>query len=109
MAQLLSVVLKLLQCHVFFAALLRGASGVLRVQETFVVSTFAADGFTTFDLPGGKRRFSLIPFKEDFVSITDFRVRADDICADGSSFKLDIRYYSKTEVVSLSLLRKRTI
>ena len=83
-----------------FSVLLRGATGLLRPQDSFVVATLSASGFTLLQLPAGRNTIVLVPFQIGFVTLSNFQLRVDEICADGSALTVQVEYYTRTTVVS---------
>ena len=84
----------------FISVLLRGFAGELRPQDSLIVATFGADGFTRFDLPANTFTFVLVPFQVDSVRITGFQLRASEICSNGQPLSVRVEYYTTQQVVS---------
>ena len=86
---------------VIFAALLQGYGGVLRPQETSVACAVESGGFTRFDFAGSSS-FSLVPFQEEFVSITSFQLSLTQVASNGAAVSVRVDYFTRTTVVSSS-------
>ena len=89
--------------NIRFSALLRGVSGLLRPQGPGITALFNADGFTRFDL-SGTFTITLVAYQVDFVSITNFQLRATELGPSGGSFSVRVEYYTSVEVVRSFML-----
>ena len=59
------------------------------------------NGFTVFRLPANQNSFTLTS-QSSLVTITQFRLRARDVCTDGSELSVFVDYISSGQLVSLT-------
>ena len=80
--------------------MVQGSTGVLRPKQNYVVAAYGSDGYTTFDLPSNKNKFTLKAHDCDYVRITKFRLRVNEICSNGKPLSVRVEYYTRSQVVS---------
>ena len=75
-----------------------GNNGVLQPAQDDVIATPQDNGFTTYRLT--LDTFTLVAKRCDYIRITNFRVRVDHVCGDGSPLSVRVVYITDTDRVS---------
>ena len=84
--------------------MLRGTSGLLRPEGRGVRAVYNVDGFTTFNLRRRRNTITLVAYQVDFVSITNFQLRATELGPNGASFSVQVQFYTGLQVVSSQII-----